>query len=176
MVNQLTRIAFQVSIGLSHGSSILISRAIGRLDRQQAQQTANAALVLGWLTTATLAVVYVAVPNWVLRPFLDPTATATIVLAKVFLLFAIVQQVVDFTQNIAIGLLRGIGDTATGLRATTIGYWIAGVPAMLLLAFPRACTAGRMAGDEHRIRHHSSLAAAPIPPRPARTAPPGSPH
>ncbi|ORX18248.1 MATE family efflux transporter [Mycobacterium xenopi] len=177
VVNQLTRIAFQVSIGLSHGSSILISRAIGRLDRQQAQQTANAALVLGWLTTATLAVVYVAVPNWVLRPFLDPTATATIVLAKVFLLFAIVQQVVDFTQNIAIGLLRGIGDTATGLRATTIGYWIAGVPAMLLLAFPaRLHGPGVWLGMSIGFATTAVLLLRRFRQDLPRTAPPGSPH
>ncbi|KPN48129.1 MATE family efflux transporter [Mycobacterium intracellulare] len=136
VVNQLTRIAFQVSIGLSHGASILVSRAVGRADKEHAQQIATAALVLGWLTTAAIGVVYVAAPNAVLRPFLDPAESPTMVLAKLFLLFAIVQQIVDFTQNIAVGLLRGIENTAAGLRATSIGYWMVGLPAMLLLAFP----------------------------------------
>ncbi len=136
VVTQLTRIAFQVSIGLSHGASILISRAVGRVDKEHAQQIATAALVLGWLTTALIGLVYVAAPSAVLRPFLDPADSSTIVLAKLFLLFAIVQQIVDFTQNIAVGLLRGIENTAAGLRATSIGYWVVGLPAMLLLAFP----------------------------------------
>lgn len=136
VVTQLTRIAFQISIGLSHGASILISRAIARIDKQDAQQIATAALALGWLTTAALGLLYVAAPNWVLRPFLDPADSSTVVLAKTFLLFAIAQQIVDFTQNIAIGLLRGIGNTTAGLRATSIGYWVVGLPAMLLLAFP----------------------------------------
>lgn len=57
-------------------------------------------------------------------------------IAKFFLFFAIIQQIVDFTQNIAVGLLRGIGNTKAGLRATTVGYWLVGLPAMLLLAFP----------------------------------------
>ncbi|ETZ36794.1 hypothetical protein L842_6236 [Mycobacterium intracellulare MIN_052511_1280] len=41
-------------------------------------------------------------------------------LAKLFLLFAIAQQIVDFTQNIAVGLLRGIGNTRTGFHVTSI--------------------------------------------------------
>ena len=136
VVNQLTRIAFQVSIGLSHGASILISRAVGRADKEHAQQIATAALVLGWLTTALIGLVYVAAPNMVLRPFLDPADSSTMVLAKLFLLFAIAQQIVDFTQNIAVGLLRGIGNTRTGFHVTSIGYWAVGLPTMQLLAFP----------------------------------------
>ena len=136
VVTQLTRIAFQVSIGLSHGASILISRAIGRHDQHQAQQIATAAIALGATTTALLGLIYVAVPDWVLRPFLGSADAATMSVAKVFLLFAILQQAVDFTQNIAVGLLRGIGNTREGLRATSLGYWAVGLPAMLLLAFP----------------------------------------
>ena len=136
VVTQLTRIAFQVSIGLSHGSSVLISRAIGKDDNAQAQRIATAALLLGAITTAALGVLYIAASNWVLRPFLDRADSTTMVLAKFFLLLAIVRQVVDFAQNIAIGLLRGIGKTATGLRVTSVGYWMVGLPPMLLLAFP----------------------------------------
>lgn len=136
VVNQLTRIAFQASIGLSHGASILMSRAVGRANKDDAKQIATAALVLGWLTTAVIGLVYVAAPDLVLRPFLHPADSSTTMLAKLFLLFAIVQQIVDFTQNIAVGLLRGIENTAAGLRATAVGYWLVGLPAMLLLAFP----------------------------------------
>ncbi|WP_232070664.1 MATE family efflux transporter [Mycobacterium lacus] len=136
VVTQLTRIAFQMSIGLSHGSSILISRSIGKGDNGQAERVAVVALVQGAITTVALGVLYIVAPAWVLRPFLDFADSATIVLAKVFLLFAIAQQIVDFTQNIAVGLLRGIGNTTAGLRATSAGYWLVGLPAMLLLAFP----------------------------------------
>ncbi|WP_225331316.1 MATE family efflux transporter [Mycobacterium intracellulare] len=136
VVTQLTRIAFQISIGLSHGSSILISRATGKGDKGQAEQIAVVALLLGVISTVTLGLLYVVAPYWVLRPFLDPADSTTIVIAKFFLFFAIIQQIVDFTQNIAVGLLRGIGNTKAGLRATTIGYWLVGLPAMLLLAFP----------------------------------------
>jgi multidrug resistance protein, MATE family len=136
VVTQLTRIAYQFSIGLSHGSSILISGAVGKGDKGRAQQVATAALVLGGIITAGLGLLYLAAPTWVLRLFLNPTESSTVALAKVFLLFAIVQQVMEFAHNIAVGLLRGIGNTTAGLRATSIGYWAVGVPAMMLLAFP----------------------------------------
>ncbi|WP_293003737.1 MATE family efflux transporter [Mycobacterium sp.] len=135
VVTQLTRIAFQISIGLSHAASILISRAVARADRNQAQQIAAVTLALGWLVTGCLGLLYVIAPNWVLRPFLAPADVTTITFAKTFILLAIAQQIVDFTQNIAVGLLRGIGNTKAGLSATSIGYWMIGLPAMLVLAF-----------------------------------------
>lgn len=69
VVTQLTRIAFQISIGLSHGSSILISRATGKGDKGQAEQIAVVALLLGVISTVTLGLLYLVVPYWVLRPF-----------------------------------------------------------------------------------------------------------
>ncbi|ARV85380.1 MATE family efflux transporter (plasmid) [Mycobacterium intracellulare subsp. chimaera] len=137
VVFQLTRIAFQVSIGLSHASSILTSRAIGKGDTKRLRQIAAAALLLGVLTTVLVGLSYLAAPYWVLRPFLDPDAeSATVSLARTFLLFAIAFQILEFTQNISIGLLRGIGNSAAGLRASTIGYWLIGLSVMLVLAFP----------------------------------------
>jgi multidrug resistance protein, MATE family len=63
VVTQLTRIAYQVSISLSQGSSILISGAIGRGDKGRAQQNVTAALVLGGITTGVLGLRYLAAPN-----------------------------------------------------------------------------------------------------------------
>lgn len=63
VVTQLTRIAFQISIGLSHGSSILISRATGKGDKGQAEQIAVVALLLGVISTVTLGLLYVVAPT-----------------------------------------------------------------------------------------------------------------
>ena len=136
VVFQLTRITFQVSIGLSHASSILTSRALGKGDTKRLKQIAAATLALGALTTLAVGLAYLCAPHWVLRPFLDPaTESATMAIARTFLVFAIAVQIVEFTQNIAIGLLRGIGNTTEALRASSIGYWAIGLPAMLVLAF-----------------------------------------
>lgn len=36
-------------------------------------------------------------------------------------------------QNVLVGLLRGLRDTTSGLKATLVGYWGIGVPALLIL-------------------------------------------
>jgi MATE family multidrug resistance protein len=46
---------------------------------------------------------------------------------------AAVLQFADSAQNIGVGLLRGLDDTAGGFRATIVGYWAVGLPAVLLV-------------------------------------------
>lgn len=135
VVIQLTYIVFQVAIGLSHGSSILVSRVAGQGDYDRARSIARSALSLGAIVMGTIAVVYLAAPRLVLTPFLDPaTAAEVLPVAKVLLLVAVVQQFADCAQNIAVGLLRGLGNTTSGFRITLVGYWLVGLPALLLCA------------------------------------------
>jgi MATE family multidrug resistance protein len=133
VVNQLAYIVYQLNIGLSHGSSILVSRAVGQGDRPEAGHIARRALSLGAAAMAVLGAVYLAVPGWVLAPFLgghdDPAVRA---LAGTLLMFGVVQQFAKGAQNICVGLLRGLGNTTSGFRITLIGYWAIGTPAMLL--------------------------------------------
>ncbi|MGH3786501.1 MAG: hypothetical protein ACRDRG_08100, partial [Pseudonocardiaceae bacterium] len=41
----------------------------------------------------------------------------------------------DCAQNIGVGLLRGLGNTKSSLHITFIGYWIVGLPVLLLFAY-----------------------------------------
>ena len=43
------------------------------------------------------------------------------------------QQFAKGSQNVLVGLLRGVKDTKSGLKATLWGYWLVGVPALLFL-------------------------------------------
>jgi MATE family multidrug resistance protein len=136
VVNQLAYIVYQVNIGLSHGSSILVSRAVGEGSRQEAGHTARQALSLGAALMAAVGVVYLVVPSWVLRLFLDQHGGPDVeTLAKVLLVFAVAQQFLKGAQNISVGLLRGLGNTTSGFRITLVGYWVIGVPAMLLFGY-----------------------------------------
>ena len=136
VVNQLAYIVYQLNIGLSQGSSILVSRVIGQGKRSEAGQIARRALSLSAAVMAAIGVVYLAVPSWVLRLFLnghaDPAAES---LATTLLLFAIAQQFFKGAQNISVGLLRGLGNTKAGFHSTLIGYWVVGTPAMLLFSY-----------------------------------------
>jgi MATE family multidrug resistance protein len=136
VVNQLAYIVYQVNIGLSQGSSILVSRAIGQGNRRDASQIAQTAITLSAVAMTLVGLVYLAIPTWVLRLFLERQADPTVeALAKTLLFFAIAQQFLKGTQNVSVGLLRGLGNTKSGFRITLIGYWAVGTPAMLLFAY-----------------------------------------
>ncbi|MET7768394.1 MATE family efflux transporter [Nocardia sp. NPDC005366] len=136
VVIQLTYIVFQVTIGLSHGSSILVSRAVSKGDPDQARSTARMALTLGAAVMGVVGVIYLVAPTLVLTAFLDRSEAADVLpVAKTLLLIAIAQQFMDCAQNIGVGLLRGLGNTKSGFRITLIGYWAVGLPVLLICAF-----------------------------------------
>lgn len=137
IVNQLASIVYQVNIGLSHGSSILVSRALGKGEGHAVAGIARRAMVIGLSIMTVVGVLYAVAPLTVLRPFLghdaDPAVLAT---ATTLLWFAIAHQYLKGSQNVCVGLLRGLGNTRAGLTGTLIGYWLIGIPAMALCALP----------------------------------------
>lgn len=137
IVNQLAYIVYQVSIGLSQGASILVSRALGKGEAHAVAPVAGRALGLGLGVMTAVGLLYVLVPSLVLRPFLGIGADpAVMAMAQTLLWFAIVHQYSKGSQNICVGLLRGVGNTKAGLHNTLIGYWLIGVPAMAVCAYP----------------------------------------
>ncbi len=137
-VNQLVYIVFQVAVGLSHAASINVSREIA-LDRPQAAlRIKNTALACAGAVMAVVAVLYIAVPRLVLAPFFEGGAgdSEAVAIATHLLLVTMVLQFFDCAQNIGVGLLRGLDDTKSGFRITLIGYWLIGLPAAALLAYP----------------------------------------
>ncbi|WP_338774013.1 MATE family efflux transporter [Nocardia vulneris] len=137
IVNQLAYIVYQVNIGLSQGSSILVSRTVGQGDQHAVAGIARRTFALGFGFMTAVGLVYVLFPGTVLAPFLgaDRDDTAVVAAASTLLWFAIVQQYCKGSQNLCIGLLRGIGNTKAGMQSTLIGYFVLGVPAMALFAF-----------------------------------------
>ncbi|MGN2635961.1 MATE family efflux transporter [Nocardia takedensis] len=136
IVYQIIYIVFQVAIGLSHGASILVSHNVARDEFDRAKAVARLALGHAAVVAALTGLVYVVAPAVVLRPFLDPADTATVEVARGLLLIGIVLQFFDAAQNIGTGLLRGLKETKAGFRLSLVGYWMVGLPAALLLAFP----------------------------------------
>lgn len=136
IVYQITFIVFQVAIGLSQGASILVSRAVVHRHPQVMLSIMRLALTAAAIVAVGAALCYLAVPDVVLAPFAGDAGDDTISLCLSLLLIGIVMQFVDAAQNIGVGLLRGLGDTVSGFRLSLVGYWLVGLPAALILAFP----------------------------------------
>ncbi|GGX09301.1 hypothetical protein GCM10010341_33720 [Streptomyces noursei] len=137
-VNQLVYIIFQVAVGLSHAASINVSRelALGRAD--SARRLKNTALACAAVVMAVVAMVYLALPEPVLRPFFAPDAAGdreALAIAGQLLCVVAVLQFFDCAQNIGVGLLRGLDDTRSGFRITLVGYWLVGLPAAWALGY-----------------------------------------
>lgn len=133
IVNHLAYIVYQVNIGLSHGSSVLVSRALGREQYDRVEGIAGRALVISFFVMMLVALMYLLFPDLVLRPFLmDERDPAVMTVATTLLMFAIAHQFLKGSQNICIGLLRGLGNTRSGFTSSLIGYWLMGIPAMAI--------------------------------------------
>jgi MATE family multidrug resistance protein len=134
VVNQLVYIAFQITTGLSHSASILVSRQVALERTAAALRTSRTALIVGSAVMAVMGIIYIVTPDLVLAPFLsdaDTTDRAAHALATNLLIIAAILQFADCAQNIGVGLLRGLDDTKAGLRATFLGCWIVGLPLAL---------------------------------------------
>ncbi|MED5619419.1 MATE family efflux transporter [Ideonella sp. BN130291] len=136
VVNQAVYVVFMVAVGISHAVSISISPAWARHDTATVRRLGWTGLALGWLAMAGAAAVYLAAPRLVLSAFVRPGAdTATLlVVATPLLWLAALLQFFDASQNIAIGLLRGVGDTTSAFFRTLLGYWGLGLGSAWLLA------------------------------------------
>ncbi len=133
-VNQIVYIVFQVTIGLSHGASILVSREIALGRPGAAARTGRLALGHGAVVMAAIGALYLAAPQLVLAPFFNETSgPPALAIAMQLLTVAAVLQFADCAQNIGVGLLRGLDDTRAGFRATLAGYWGVGLPVALVL-------------------------------------------
>ncbi|MFJ9446267.1 MATE family efflux transporter [Kitasatospora sp. NPDC101235] len=138
-VNQLIYIVFQVAVGLSHAASINVSRELALGEYAAARRIKNTALACGAVATTLVGIAYLVVPDLVLRPYFDPGSAADqqgLEIATGLLAVVAVLQFFDCAQNIGVGLLRGLDDTRSGFRITLIGYWLVGLPAAWLLAYP----------------------------------------
>ncbi|WP_024805386.1 MATE family efflux transporter [Nocardia sp. BMG51109] len=137
IVNNLAQIVYQFNIGLSQGSSIMVSRVVGQGDRPAARGIARRTFTLAFAFMTVVGLGYVLAPHLVLAPFLgDHRDDAAVVSAAATLLwFAIVHQYCKGSQNLCIGLLRGLGNTKAGLKNTLVGYFGVGIPAMALFGY-----------------------------------------
>ncbi|MFG2913160.1 MATE family efflux transporter [Kitasatospora sp. NPDC048298] len=138
-VNQLIYIVFQVAVGLSHAASINVSRELALGEYAAARRIKNTALACGAVVTTAVGIVYLVAPGLVLRPYFDPDTAADqqgLHIATGLLTVVAVLQFFDCAQNIGVGLLRGLDDTGSGFRITLVGYWLVGLPAAWLLAYP----------------------------------------
>ncbi|MEM7440243.1 MAG: MATE family efflux transporter [Pseudomonadota bacterium] len=138
IVLQIISISFMIPLGISNVATIRAGRAAGRSDALGLYRGAQ--VVLWWAAAASVLAmtVFITVPDVLIALFLDPSEaqrTEIIQIGATLLLFAAAFQLVDALQIVAMGLLRGIHDTAMPMVFSVFGFWVLAIPFGYTFAF-----------------------------------------
>ena len=135
---QLTSLTFMAHLGLSSAVTIRMGNAAGRKDRSAMIEVTKAGAVISICWSLLTIILFVGFGTQLISLFLDADEAARgaiIAYGIVLLWIAALFQLVDGGQVLAIGLLRGVQDTAIPMVITVIGYWGVGVPIAYFLGF-----------------------------------------
>jgi multidrug resistance protein, MATE family len=86
-----------------------------------------------------MVILFLTLPRFIVSLFLDPSnpnTPAIITFGTVLLALSALFQMVDATQVMALGFLRGLKDTRAPMWIATLSYWVIGIPISYALAFP----------------------------------------
>ncbi|MFV0514157.1 MAG: MATE family efflux transporter [Jhaorihella sp.] len=135
---QLASATFMVHLGLSNAATVRAGNAYGRGDRAHMSRGAVVVTVLSLAMSALTITLFLAFPGPLLSLFMeadDPARPEILLIGTGLLAVAALFQLVDGAQVIALGLLRGVQDTAVPMAIAALAYWAVGLPASYLLGF-----------------------------------------
>ena len=132
MAINFNMIAFIPLVGVSIAASVLVGRHLLESGPARAAQSAIASLAIGMVYASVWVVAYVAVPDWMMSLYqfsgTDAESSLAIELGQGLLGFVAIYIVLDTSQLILAGILRGAGDTwyvlGSGVLASAIALAI----------------------------------------------------
>ncbi|WP_347312864.1 MATE family efflux transporter [Defluviimonas sp. SAOS-178_SWC] len=136
---QITAVTFMAHLGLANAATVRVGRAQGVGDLVALKDGALIAVGMSMCVTAAVVVIFLALPEPLIRLFVDPAnplAPAITAYAATLLAVAALFQLADSTQVLALGLLRGVQDTRVPMLIASVSYWLIGIPSSYVLAFP----------------------------------------
>ncbi|MEP2784469.1 MAG: MATE family efflux transporter [Pseudoruegeria sp.] len=135
---QISSATFLVHLGLSNAATIRAGRALGRHEIDDLQRGAHIVLIMSVLFSLVAVVVFVTYPEFITGLFLspdNPERGLIIPLASALLIISGLFQLVDGTQAVGLGLLRGVQDTRMPMLIAAFSYWGVGMPASYYFGF-----------------------------------------
>lgn len=130
----LAALTFMVALGISAAATIRVSNALGAGDGRFVRDAGTAALALVLAWNAITAAMFFTLRFWLPTNYTnDP---AVIALAAELLLFAAIFQIFDGSQNVGLGLLRGLNDVRIPTLMAIASYTCINIPVSYLCAFP----------------------------------------
>jgi MATE family multidrug resistance protein len=120
-------------------ATVRVGHAVGRNDAAATRRAGIAAIGLGAIFMAGMALIIVALRHAIPLAFLGTHTAdtgATAALAATLLALGSTFFVVDGIQTIAAGALRGLNDTRVPMIFAAVSFWVIGFATSYTLAFP----------------------------------------
>lgn len=136
---QLTALTFMFHVGMSQAATVRAGGAYGRRDRAELRQVGRAAIAVALGFGILVVITFVSFPGGLVGLFIDPAEPLRadlIAVGATLMLMAALFQFADAGQIVALSLLRGVQDTKVPMWLAAVSYWVIGVPASYVLAFP----------------------------------------
>ncbi len=135
---QLASLTFMIHLGLSNVATIRAGNAHGRQDRPHMARGAITVTIMSVVFALITTAFFVGLPEPLISIFMragEPAKEEILALGVGLLVMAALFQLVDGAQVIALGLLRGVQDTAIPMWMAGFSYWVVGLPCSYLLGF-----------------------------------------
>jgi MATE family multidrug resistance protein len=136
---EITALTFMVHVGLSNAVTVRTGALEGAGDISGLRLGAKVGITLSILFAAVTMVFFVTLPEPMISLFLgeaEPARAQIIAIGTALLICAAIFQFADSLQVMALGLLAGVQDTRIPMALASVSYWLIGIPASYVLAFP----------------------------------------
>jgi MATE family multidrug resistance protein len=135
---QIASLCFMLPLGLGQAATVRVGLAYGRRDALGVTRAGSAVMGFTIAVMVALALFLLALRTQLVGLFLDlhdPAEAHVITLAISFVTIAALFQLVDGTQAVGAGMLRGLHDTKVPMLIAGLGYWVIGLGTALILGF-----------------------------------------
>jgi len=135
---QLASLTFMVHLGLSNAATVRAGNAFGRSDAAHLARGAWIVTCMSLGFSIVTVAVFVTFPEALIGIFIledDPDRPQILAIGIGFMFMAGLFQLVDGTQAIALGTLRGVQDTRLPMVYAAFSYWAVGVTSSYVLGF-----------------------------------------
>lgn len=130
----LGSISFMGAMGISAAGTIRVSNALGQGNANDVRAAGFSAALLCAVFMGLAGIVFILLRNFL--PGLYSMDSQVIDMAAGLIIVVAFFQLSDGTQAVGVGILRGITDMRIPTLLTLAAYWLIGLPAGYILAFP----------------------------------------
>ncbi len=135
---QFASLTFMVHLGLSNAGTVRAGNAYSRSDAPHLARGALVVTAMSLVFSVVTVAVFFLFPEFLIGIIIladDPARVEILQIGVGILFMAGLFQLVDGTQAVALGVLRGVQDTRLPMVYAAISYWGIGMPCSYLLGF-----------------------------------------